>query len=134
MRRKISVLLTGLLLISSLAWAMEGALLYFQASLQGSSIKLDWEMSNESGISTFELYRKSNTDPAYKKITSLAPNGTKRYTFTDTEINPEFTVSGPITYKLTLNTSGVDVSHYTTFSQSPSSVQRSWGSIKSMFR
>jgi hypothetical protein len=134
MRNKIAILLTGFLLISSLAWAMEGALLYFQAAMQGSSVKLDWEMANESGISSYELFRKSNLEPTYKKVITLSPNGSRRYSFIDTDANPDFSVSGQITYKLTLNTSGSDVSHYTTLSQAPSSVQRSWGSIKSMFR
>jgi hypothetical protein len=134
MRNRIAILLTGFLLISTFAWAMEGALLYFQAAIQGSSVKIDWEMANESGIDNYDLYRKSNAEPNYKKLTSVSPNGSRRYSFTDTDVNIDYSVSGPITYRLTLNTAGTDVSHYTTLSQAPSSVQRSWGSIKSMFR
>ena len=134
MRQKFTALLTGLLLVASVAWAMEGALTYFQATSTGSAVKLDWELSNENGINSFELSRKTGTEPVFKKVTTIAPNGSRRYTYLDTEVTPDFSSNGAITYKLTLNTSGTDVSHYTTLSQSPSSVQRSWGSIKSMFR
>lgn len=134
MYQKFIALFTGLLLVASVAWAMEGALTYFQATSTGSAVKLDWEMNNETGINSFELFRKTTIEPTYKKVTTLNPNGSRRYSHIDTEVTPDFSSNGAITYKLTLHTSGTDVSHYTTLSQSPSSVQRSWGSIKSMFR
>ncbi len=87
---------------------------YFRAGFEGTDVKVEWEVNSESTVSGFDVYRKlSGKDTDLRTV----PNRT-----------------GTITYKLTVETSTGDQSFTTAFVNNPSSVERSWGSIKSMFR
>jgi hypothetical protein len=110
----------------------------FQVSADGTSVRVDWEVANETGVSAFDLYRRNGNDPVFERITSIAPTGQRRYQYIDADLyrgtGATSGSGGPYTYRLTIRTTGADQSYTTTLSQTPSAVQRSWGSIKSMFR
>lgn len=136
-RKALFPLLLTLLLTATAAWAV--TLTMFQATLEGNSVRIEWEVLNESGLTDFELYRKGSTDANFTRLTSVNPTGQRRYQYTDANLyrGPSSTNgvnSGPYTYRLLVKTSAGDQVYTTVLSQTPSAVQRSWGSIKSMFR
>ena len=136
-RKALFSLLLTLLLTVTAAWAV--TLTVFQATLEGNSVRVEWEVLNETGLTEFELYRKGSTDPGFTRLTTISPSGQRRYQFTDANLyrgtaSTAGTNGGPYSYRLLIRTSAGEQSYTTTLSQTPSAVQRSWGSIKSMFR
>ncbi|RTQ49210.1 hypothetical protein EJV47_13775 [Hymenobacter gummosus] len=139
-RRFILPLILMLLLAATAAWAV--TLTVFQSTLEGSSVRVEWEVLNESGLTGFELYRKSATDASFSRVSTVAPSGQRRYQYLDANLyrgtngtnGTSATNTGPYVYRLIVKSTGGDMSYTTVLSQTPSAVQRSWGSIKSMFR
>ncbi|MFC5269139.1 hypothetical protein [Adhaeribacter terreus] len=107
---------------------------FFRAGFEGTDVKVEWELANETGISGYEVYRKLNTETTFKQIGGGKVTGNRRYSLLDTELRNVPNRIGTITYKLTVATTNGDASFTTAFVNNPSSVERSWGSIKSMFR
>lgn len=129
-----STLLLAGLLVSLAAFALTGPVSVFTGAFEGIDARLSWETS-ETGLQGFELSRRSGNDPTYQSLVTLQPNGTGRYAFLDQNLYKNNDVSlGTFTYKLTARTTSGDFNYSVTLSQTPSAVQRSWGSIKSMFR
>ena len=138
MLRKVSFLLPLLLLFGALL-ALGATITLFQASYDNSNVRVVWEVASESGVQNYELYRKANSEPAFTRLTTVAPSGQSRYQYLDTDVyrgpaGGSGTLGGPFTYRLTVRTAAGDQSYTSTLGQTPSAVQRSWGSIKSMFR
>jgi len=77
-------------------------------------------------------------------VSTTAATGQRRYQYLDTNVyrlsGPGATVptpaagNGPYTYRLTVRSPNGDQSYLTILVGTPSAVQRSWGTIKSMFR
>jgi hypothetical protein len=136
-RRFILPLVFALLLVATAAWAV--TLTMFQATLEGTSVRVEWEVLNESGLNGFDLYRKGATDANFSRISVINPTGQRRYQYLDANLyrgtaGTSGTATGPYTYRLMVRSGSGDQSYTTVLSQTPSAVQRSWGSIKSMFR
>ncbi|GAB2961067.1 hypothetical protein GCM10027048_31360 [Hymenobacter coalescens] len=131
-------MLFALLLAASTAWAVTVTM--FQATLEGAAaVRLDWEVANETGLLGFELYRKGASDAVFSRLTTVAPTGQRRYQYSDTNLyrgttSTASTNTGPYSYRLTVKSSTGEQSYTVVLNQTPSAVQRSWGSIKSMFR
>ncbi|MBO0360934.1 hypothetical protein J0X19_23440 [Hymenobacter sp. BT186] len=128
-----------LLLLLSISLAFGATITLFQASYDNSNVQIVWEVANEAGVQNYELYRKANNEPAFTKLTTISPSGQSRYQYLDTDVyrgtaGGTGTMGGPFTYRLTVRTTTTDQSYTSTLGQTPSAVQRSWGSIKSMFR
>lgn len=136
--------LTLLLLLASVTAVLAFSLTLFTAAYDGNSVRVEWEVSSESDITGFELYRKGAADTNFSLVNSVAPNGQRRYTYVDANVYRGLPGSptpsngamsgGPFTYRLTVRTAGADQSFVTILAGTPSSVQRSWGTIKSMFK
>lgn len=107
---------------------------YFRAGYEGTDVRVEWEVNSESSVSSFEVYRKLSGETNFRRINEIAVTGTRRYAVLDTDLRTVPNRTGTITYKLTVETSTGDQSFTTAFINNPSSVERSWGSIKSMFR
>ena len=107
---------------------------FFRAGFEGTDVKLEWEIASENGVTGYEVQRKLSSETAFKPIGSGKVNGSRRYALVDTELRNVPNRIGTITYKLNVATTTGDASFTTTFVNNPSSVERSWGSIKSMFR
>lgn len=121
-----------LLLLSGVFFAFGANITLFQASYDNTTAHLVWEVTSEAGVQTYELYRKANNEPTFTKLTSIPPFGQAQYQYLDSDVYQE--IGGPFTYRLTVRTAATDHSYVSTIGQAPSAVQRSWGSIKSMFR
>jgi len=104
-----------------------------QARVEGTNVKLEWVISEETGVQKYLVYRKQGSNQQYLFLTSVNPNGTKTYSFTDINLT---TNSGAenITYKIIVDAQSQDYEFFTTVSYSSTAVQRTWGSIKAMFK
>lgn len=106
---------------------------YFTASPSGTEIKLQWEVQAETGITEFQLWKRTSSNGAVK-IYSVIPNGNKIYSYTDANVMKTNETQQTYIYTLRI----LQGSAYTDFTQtvnhSPTSIQRTWGSIKSMFK
>jgi hypothetical protein len=131
-------LLTLAILLLSFAAAFADelgvSLNYFRAGFEGTDVKVEWEVASENTVSGFDVYRKLNSETTFRRINEVQTSGTRRYAFVDTDLRNQPNRTGTITYKLIVETSTGDQSFTTAFVNNPSSVERSWGSIKSMFR
>lgn len=130
-------LLVLLLGLGSVA-AYAATLTLFTAAYSGTVVKVEWEVSNEVDVTGFELARKSATDASYTMVSTTAATGQRRYLYLDTNVYrgtaATTTLGGPYTYRLTVRSPAGDASYLTVLAGTPSAVQRSWGTIKSMFR
>jgi hypothetical protein len=77
------------------------------------------------------LFRKVN-EGSFQPVTTLHANGSGRYTFMDDDIFKN--ESQVLTYELQVMKNGRYHKFYTTLSHNPTAIQRTWGSIKSMFK
>jgi hypothetical protein len=131
--RKFSLLL--LLAVSAIAISSKVVINSFTASYQGADVRLEWRVSKEENVTAYEIHRKRNEDQAFTKIGNVTAINTGSYTFIDENLYKTDEVQSGITYKLLVkNTDNTTASYYTTINSNPTAVQRSWGSIKSMFR
>jgi hypothetical protein len=123
-----------LLLLLCTTLAMGATITLFQAVFDSNNVRVTWEVASESGVQSYELYRKTNADPGFNRLTTLAPTGQGRYQYLDTDVYRGAQGGGPFIYRLNVRTTTGDQQYTSTLGQTPSAVQRSWGSIKSMFR
>ena len=138
MLRKISFPFLLLVLLST-TLAFGATITLFQATYDNSNIRVAWDVANETGVQNYDLYRKANNEPTFTKLTTISPSGQAHYQYLDTDVyrgtgSSTSTLGGPFTYRLTVRTTTGDQNYTSTLGQTPSAVQRSWGSIKSMFR
>jgi hypothetical protein len=131
-----------LLVLGSAVAAVAASLSLFTAAYDSARVRIDWEVNTETDVTSFDLARKTSTETSYSALTNVTPNGQRRYTFYDANVFRTATGGaptpalggGPVTYRLTIHGPGGDQSFLTVLAGTPSSVQRSWGTIKSMFR
>ena len=130
-RKAVRPLLLLLLLCSTLA--MGATITLFQAVSDNNDIRVTWEVASESGVQSYDLYRRTDTETAFSRLTTVAPGGQARYQYLDTDAYQNAQSSGTFTYRLTVRTPTGEQNYTSTLGQTPSAMQRSWGSIKSMF-
>ena len=116
----------------------------FTAAYSGTLVRVDWEVNTETDVTGFELARKGATESSYTVVNTTAATGMRHYQYLDANVyrttggtTPAPAPSagnGPYTYRLTVRGPGPDQSYLTVLAGTPSAVQRSWGTIKSMFR
>ncbi len=106
----------------------------FTATYQGADIRIEWKISEESGVSSYEISRKKEEDAAYSRLTEIPASGQNTYSWVDDNLYKDGDAMENISYRLTAQTSSGPKYFYTNIQYSPTAVQRSWGSIKSMFR
>ena len=104
----------------------------FRLVVDGADILLEWEMQSESGITEFRIFRRFNQDPTQSHIATVQPNGSVKYSYLDDGI---FKTEGRVIhYELHIVADGQTHKFTRSLSHNPTSIQRTWGSIKSMFR
>jgi hypothetical protein len=136
MTRKTSFAVLLLVLLSA-SLGLAATVTLFQATLDGTNVRLEWEVTNEAGVDSYEIWRKANNEPTFTRLNSQPPTAQHRYQFLDTNVYRGVTGTtsgGAFTYRLSVHTSAGDQNYTTVLNSTPSAVQRSWGSIKSMFR
>jgi hypothetical protein len=105
---------------------------YFHASPDGSDVMVAWEVPSEAGITDFRIWRKVNDETSYAYLDHILPTGALQYQFQDFTIFKD--EAKTISYKLQVCQNGAVFTYYTDITHNPTSVQRTWGSIKAMFR
>ena len=131
-----------LLVLWSVAVAYGATLLLFTAAYDGTIVRVEWEVNSETDVSGFDLARKAAAETSYTMVSSVVPTGQRRYQYLDTNVYrttggstpTPANAGGPFTYRLTVRGPNGDQSYLTVLAGTPSAVQRSWGTIKSMFR
>lgn len=106
----------------------------FQAVYQGADIRLEWRVSNESEVVMYEIFRKKDTDASYSRLAEVPQSNLGTYTWVDDHLYKDGEGIENISYRLAAQTANGPKYFYTNIQHSPTAVQRSWGSIKSMFR
>jgi hypothetical protein len=124
------------LLLGSAGLALATTLLLFLATYDGTAAHVEWEVTTETDLHGFDLSRKMPTDNDFQLLATLAPTGQRHYSFADTCLYQGHSVllPGPVMYRLTLRGPGPDQTYTTTVAGTMSVVQRSWGTVKLMFR
>lgn len=131
-RTRIVVLTLAFCCTALLAWAAS-VVQVFTANYQGTDVKLEWRLTDEQGVESFELARKRPEEAVFTRITSMTANGTSNYTFVDDQLY-KTGQTNTVSYRLTMKSAAGITTYYTSISHNPTAVQRTWGSIKSMFK
>lgn len=129
--------LIAFLTLSLTAFALSGPVTAFLGAFEGIDVRLNWEVPSETGLQRFELSRRGLSDAMYMNLATIQPTGAGQYTYLDHNLNRSASggnSAGAYVYRLTAVTTSGEFSYAVTMAQAPSAVQRSWGSIKSMFR
>lgn len=132
----VSILVAGTLSI----FAMSTVISSFTAQSVSNTIKIEWRTSSEDDIDRFELERSSSTQPFRVVAILQARGGASQYSFMDDEAinktDAETATKGQFTYRIKIVASddSFTYSNTTTVTHSVSTVRRTWGMIKEMFR
>jgi len=123
-----------LLISGSRIYGQQMLIQRFTAAASGTDVVLNWETKSEiTGITEYRIQRKVNQEPVFTQIyTCSHSQGKNSYEFWDRTIFKE--TPKQIQYRLLIIKDGQS-SYYDTFvTLNPTSAQRTWGSIKSMFK
>lgn len=129
--------LTALSLLILVSFAFTLTVNSFTATYQGSDVHLDWKVDNDNEIVGMELYRRKTDETTFTRITTVNSNGSGTYSYIDEGLYKkasDFGGSGTLEYKLQIKSLSGNVQATTRTSSGPTAVQRSWGSIKTMFK
>ena len=137
MKRIAGLTIAGVLLCLGTIIAAGNVFLSVKAESRGEEIVLEWNTGGETGFHTFEIERKSNEVPTYRRIGQIVAKGDNgSYRFVDNGAFYKTNADKEFTYRVKAVGSMVEqysppvtVSH-----QVVSSVKRSWGMIKELFR
>lgn len=131
------LLLAGWAASSDLASAQNNARLsFFKVDRENNDMVVTWEATAESGVERYELQRKTRyTNNQFVVVTEVNPHGTRKtYRLTDDQV---YKVSSEqVDYRLeVVYTNGVrEELAMQSINYTPTSVRRTWGSIKAMFQ
>lgn len=107
---------------------------YFHVRSEGDNVRLEWQTLEETNLQSFVIERKT-PQSGFIEVGSVTPKGNNSvYTFVDQNTYKTNDVVFIYRLKLVDNNGQISYSYETTVSHSISSVKRTWGSIKAMFR
>ncbi len=134
MKHLSSILIVFLLLAGS---AVSGAFLdFFNGRSDGDNVVLEWKTRSESNLLRYEIQRKAGQNGDFVSLATVNPKGSNsQYTYIDRSAYKD--AESIYVYRLRIVESSSGPTSYSneiTVSHSVSSVKRTWGSIKAMFR
>jgi len=103
----------------------------FIVKSEAASVMVTWQITDESNIREYKLYRKID-EGAFKMVATIPASGLGNYVYEDDDIFKDD--SQVLTYELQVMKNNRLHKFYTTLSHNPTAIQRTWGSIKSMFK
>ena len=107
---------------------------YFQGRSEADDVRLEWQTGEENNLQKFIIERKTPQSSSME-IAIISPKGSNSfYTYTDQNAFKSNDIIFVYRLKIVDNNGQVTYSHETTVSHSISTVKRTWGSIKAMFR
>lgn len=104
----------------------------FEIEADGSDILVTWDLQDESKVVEYRLFRRFNEANTSTHVTTLKPDGTGDYTYLDDDIFKQN--ARVLHYELQIIVQGQTHTYTRSLIHNPTSIQRTWGSIKSMFR
>ncbi|MES2764587.1 MAG: hypothetical protein V4642_01865 [Bacteroidota bacterium] len=129
------------------AVAFQQDLSYFTAKSDGkSAVVVEWKSSAENGIIQYDIERAGGQDQDFKLVASISPKGSNAsYQYIDADAFMRSTAASEeqkavagttYRYRLKIFLKGTEPTYSNTInvSHSVSSVRRTWGMIKEMFR
>lgn len=133
MKRSISILAV-ILLVSGSAFA--GAFLdFFNGRSDGDNVVLEWKTRSESSLLRYEIQRKAGVNGEFVSLATVQPKGSNSlYTYTDRSAYKASESVYVYRLKIVESSGPSSYSNEITVTHSVSSVKRTWGSIKAMFR
>lgn len=120
--------------------AADPALQYFQARSAGATVAIEWKSGPETGVVRYDIER-AGSDGNYRLVASVSAKGNgQTYQFSDDDAfakrDDNEIAQGNLTYRLRVlrddQTQGF--SNSVVVLHSVSSIKRTWGMIKEMFR
>jgi len=116
--------------------AVQGVFGTVRATPYGNEILVQWETVNENGIQGFEVERRSDEITEFRKLIRLdAKGGANAYRYVDDGAFFKSTSGKRFTYRVkALGGSHYQYSPAITITHEVSSVRKSWGMIKELFR
>ena len=105
---------------------------YFNATPDGSDVVVAFELPTEDGVTNMKVWRKIDNEAQFTFLDHIQPTGSMEYRYLDYTIFKDDPRT--ITYRLQVYRNGAVFTYHTTILHNPTSVQRTWGSIKAMFR
>jgi hypothetical protein len=125
-------------IFSSVAIIFGGAEIYnFYATSRDGNVVITWQTTTETNLSHFEIER-ATYNGSFNYVASISPNSSKSYQYID---NSADKTSGQVynlyNYQIKIFDKDGNVSYSGKVSvahSSVSSVKRTWGSIKALFR
>ena len=104
--------------------------------VEGDNIVVSWETEDETNVKQFIIERSSDEFGNFSEMVRISSNGSKKYTYVDRSVFK--TTTSTYVYKVTpVNPSGSAVEQSVMTQKvylKVSSVKRTWGSLKAMFR
>jgi hypothetical protein len=133
MKRSINILAILLLVAGT---AVGGAFLdFFNGRSDGDNIVLEWKTRSESSLLRYEIQRKAGSNGEFVSLATVPPKGSNSlYTYTDRSAYKESESVYVYRLKIVESSGPASYSNEITVTHSVSSVKRTWGSIKAMFR
>lgn len=133
MKRSINILAILLLVAGT---AVGGAFLdFFNGRSDGDNIVLEWKTRSESSLLRYEIQRKAGSNGEFVSLATVPPKGSNSlYTYTDRSAYKESESVYIYRLKIVESSGPASYSNEITVTHSVSSVKRTWGSIKAMFR
>lgn len=131
------LLLAGWAASSDIASAQNSARLdFFRVDRENNDMVVTWEATTENGVNRYELQRKTQfTNNQYVVVSEVKPHGTgKTYRLMDDQV---YKISSEqVDYRLeVVYSNGVrEELAKQSINYTPTTVRRTWGSIKAMFQ
>ncbi|MBL7989358.1 MAG: hypothetical protein JNJ94_14955 [Chlorobi bacterium] len=119
-----------------LAWS-SGIFSYVRATAQSEQVVVEWRTATESGIYSFDIERKSEETSEYRKIARVDARGGSGNSYAYNDRTAFLKPDAAKSFNYRVKAVGVGTETYSstvTISQEVSSVRRSWGMIKELFR
>lgn len=127
-----TLILMNLLLLTFLVQGQNVLLNYFSLASDGADILLEWELPDEAPVVEYRIFRRINEDTNQDHVVTISSDGSGKYQYLDDGIFK--TTSRVLHYDLQIITAGKTYTFTSSVSHNPTSIQRTWGSIKSMFK
>ena len=131
-RLRATVLISLFFLLATYSYGQQVLLNYFTIDAKGSELVLEWEVQSEGFIEKFELYRKVDNEITWTHVFTTEPDGGLKYQFLDDNVFK--TPPKVLSYELRIIGEDKVEKAFVDLSHNPTSIQRTWGSIKAMFR
>ncbi len=125
-------------------WASSSVIQNFTAESNGDSVTIRWTSAEEDGVQRYELERSTPSNSFDRLANFVAKGSSSSYSFVDNEAfmkdglsgNNDLVAQKTYNYKLRIvyKNNKFAYSDMVTVQHKPSSIRRTWGMIKEMFR